>query len=280
MQWLYGDVIAQQMIERMTETCQSLTVKPTLAVVIVGEDYASKRYVKKKQSTCEIVGIRSLAFELPHETTEEDLLKLIDSLNADQTVDGILVQMPLPKHINTSKVFETINYNKDVDGLHPYNLGKVMANEPGLQSCTPKGVMTLLNYYNIDVSGKRVVVVGRSRLVGKPLAGLLVNANATVTIAHSKTQNLSEITKQADIIITAVGSPRFFTSHYFNPNAIVIDVGINRFENGLCGDVDGIEIEGKIAALTPVPKGIGPLTIACLLQNTIEAYQRARNYGI
>jgi methylenetetrahydrofolate dehydrogenase (NADP+) / methenyltetrahydrofolate cyclohydrolase len=276
MQLLYGDIVANKILDDLAEKTKLLPTPPTLAVIIVGDDYASQRYVTKKHAACQRVGITSLNYELSESTEETQLIELINELNQREDVDGILLQLPLPKHLDTTKIINQISPKKDVDGLHPYNLGQLMINEPGLRSCTPKGVITLLNYYGIELSGKNVVVVGRSRLVGKPLAGLLINENATVTIAHSKTKNLRQLTNQADLVISAIGSPKFFDSSYFGQHTIVIDVGINMYNNSLCGDVDIDSVRDKVSALTPVPRGIGPLTIACLLQNTLEAYLEAR----
>ncbi len=245
---------------------------PGLAVVIVGENPASQVYVRNKHKACSEVGIYSQVHELPADTTESELLNLIDKLNADKNINGILVQLPLPKHLDEEKVLLRINPEKDVDAFHPVNVGKIMIGNFSFLPCTPAGVMELLKHYGISPAGKHCVIIGRSNIVGKPQAMLMLKENATVTICHSRTQNLSEITRQADILVAAVGKANFVTSDMVKDGAVVIDVGINRLENGkLCGDVNFAEVEPKASHITPVPGGVGPMTITMLLKNTLTA---------
>ena len=244
----------------------------TLAVIQVGDDPASTVYVGNKKKACAYIGIKSLAIELPEETTEEELLKKIHELNEDNSVNGILVQLPLPKHINEDKVIQTISPKKDVDGFHPQSVGALSIGQPGFVSCTPAGVIQLLKRSNIEIEGKECVIVGRSNIVGKPMGMLMLRENATVTICHSHTANLKEITKRADILIVALGKPKFITKEYVKEGAVVIDVGIHRNENNkLCGDVDFDDVEPVASAITPVPGGVGPMTIAMLMNNCVEA---------
>ena len=245
---------------------------PGLAVVIVGEDPASQVYVRNKKRGCEEVGIYSEEYALPTETTEAELLALINRLNGDPKINGILVQLPLPKHLDEEKVLLAIDPRKDVDAFHPQNVGKIMIGNFSFLPCTPAGVMELLKYYGIDICGKHCVIIGRSNIVGKPQAMLMLKENATVTICHSRTKNLSSITKQADILIAAVGKARFVSADMIKEGAAVIDVGINRTEDGkLCGDVDFSAVESIASYITPVPGGVGPMTITMLLQNTLTA---------
>ena len=251
----------------------------TLAVIQVVADPASSVYVRNKKKACEYVGVRSLAYELPEETTEEELLKLIRELNDRTDVNGILVQLPLPKHIDEEKVLDAISPLKDVDGFHPQNVGALCIGKPGFVSCTPEGVIQLLKRSGIEIAGKECVVIGRSNIVGKPMALLLLRENGTVTVAHSKTRDLKKITKRADILVAAVGRPKMITSEYVKEGAVVIDVGIHRNEqNKLCGDVDFDSVEPICSAITPVPGGVGPMTIAMLMNNCLEsvALQAAR----
>lgn len=253
-------------------------VKVTLAVVLVGEDPASQVYVRNKKRACEYIGYNSLSYELPEDTSEEELLKLIDELNGREDVDGILVQMPLPKHINEKKVIDAISPDKDVDGFHPMNVGALCIGEEGFVSCTPAGVIQLLKRGcdgKIDIAGKECVIVGRSNIVGKPMALLMLRENATVTVAHSKTKDLAEVCKRADILIAAVGKAGVITKDYVKEGAVVIDVGINRNADGkLCGDVAYDEVSEIAGAITPVPGGVGPMTIAMLMNNCYEAAVR------
>lgn len=245
-----------------------------LAVIQVGNDPASSVYVGNKKKACEYIGIKSLAYELTEDTTEEEILHLIDELNKNPKVHGILCQLPLPKHIDEDKVIKAISPEKDVDGFHPQNVGALTIGQPGFVSCTPAGIIELLKRSNIEISGKNCVIIGRSNIVGKPMALLMLRENATVTICHSKTQNLKEICKQADILIVAIGKPQFVDSEYVKDGAVVIDVGIHRDENNkLCGDVDYDSVEPKASYITPVPGGVGPMTISMLMNNCVEAME-------
>ncbi len=248
---------------------------PGLAVVLVGDDPASAVYVRNKHKGCLEVGISSYEIRMPADTSEVDLLAKIDELNADSCVHGILVQLPLPKHINEKKVIERISSEKDVDAFHPQNVGKIMLGQYDLLPCTPAGIMKLLEFYEIDPSGKECVVIGRSNIVGKPMAHLLLEKNGTVTVCHSKTQNLSEVTKRADILVVAIGKPEFLTADMVKDGAVVIDVGINRTAEGkLVGDVNFDEVSKKASFITPVPGGVGPMTITMLLKNTLTAAEK------
>lgn len=245
---------------------------PGLAVIIVGEDPASQVYVRNKEKACEAAGMYSVKLALPAETSEEELLAHIDALNADERIDGILVQLPLPKHISEEKVILRIRPDKDVDAFHPQNVGKIMIGNYDFLPCTPAGVMELLQRYEIDVCGKNCVVIGRSNIVGKPQSMLLLQKNATVTICHSKTKNLAEVTSAADVLVVAIGRAGFVTKDMVKPGAVVIDVGINRLESGkLMGDVAFDDVAKIASAITPVPGGVGPMTIAMLLCNTLTA---------
>lgn len=242
-----------------------------LAVIKVGDDPASGVYVNNKKKACEYVGIESLSYELPGDTAEAELLKLIGELNGRADVNGILVQLPLPAQINEDKVLLAIAPEKDVDGFHPVSVGNLSIGRPGYVSCTPAGVIQLLKRSGIEIAGKECVVVGRSNIVGKPMSMLLLRENATVTICHSRTKNLQEVTRRADILVVAVGKPKFITADYVKEGAVVIDVGIHRNENGkLCGDVDFDSVAPHTAAITPVPGGVGPMTIAMLMHNCVE----------
>ncbi|MBD5482893.1 MAG: bifunctional methylenetetrahydrofolate dehydrogenase/methenyltetrahydrofolate cyclohydrolase FolD [Lachnospiraceae bacterium] len=251
----------------------------TLAVIQVGNDPASGVYVGNKKKACAYVGIRSLAYELPEETTEEELLTLISDLNRREDVHGILVQLPLPAQIDENKVINAIDPRKDVDGFHPQNVGALCTGQDGFVSCTPAGIIQLLTRSGISVAGKECVVIGRSNIVGKPMALLLLKENGTVTVCHSKTKNVKEVAKRADILVAAVGRPRMITEEYVKEGAVVIDVGIHRnAENKLCGDVDYESVAPHTSAITPVPGGVGPMTIAMLMYNCVEAYRfRERN---
>lgn len=245
---------------------------PCLAVVLVGDNPASTVYVRNKKSACQKCGIRSLSYELPASTSQEDLLKLIDELNGNAEVDGILVQLPLPEGLDSQAVLERIHPDKDVDGFHPYNVGRLVVKMPLMRPCTPKGVMTLLEAYGIDPKGKKAVVVGASNIVGRPQALELLLARATVTICHSATENLDKEVRAADIVVVGVGIPNFVKGEWIKPGAVVIDVGINRLEDGsLCGDVEFDVAKERADMITPVPGGVGPMTIATLLENTLHA---------
>lgn len=246
-------------------------IEASLAVIQVGADPASSIYVRNKKRACEYIGIRSLSYELPEETTEEELLDLIHTLNKDASVNGILVQLPVPAHINEQNVLNAISPKKDVDCFHPENVGKMCLGERGFLPATPAGVMELLKRYNIDINGKECVVIGRSNIVGKPMALLLLRENGTVTITHSRTQDLREVTKRADILVVAVGKPLFIDASYVKEGAVVVDVGIHRDQNNkICGDVDYEKVFDKCSAITPVPGGVGPMTIAILMKNCLE----------
>ncbi|MBE2984832.1 bifunctional methylenetetrahydrofolate dehydrogenase/methenyltetrahydrofolate cyclohydrolase FolD [Campylobacter sp. RM9344] len=257
-------------------------VEPALAVILVGEDKASQTYVASKEKACIAAGIGSIIHRLPQSTSQSELLALINVLNLDDSVDGILVQLPLPKHIDTNSVLEAIRPEKDVDGFHAINVGKLVSGLDGFAPCTPFGIMRILKEYNIDVAGLNAVVIGRSNIVGKPMANLLLNASATVTVTHSKTKNLKEICAGADLIVAAIGKPYFVTADMVKEGAIVVDVGINRLDDGrLVGDVDFDGVASKCSFITPVPGGVGPMTIAMLLNNTIiSAKNRAKKLGL
>lgn len=249
-------------------------IEPTLAVVLVGEDKASQTYVRAKEKACNEYGIKSVAHRLSENTTQNELLALINVLNLDDSIHGILVQLPLPKHIDTNVVLAAIDPRKDVDGFHAVNVGKLVSGLDGFVPCTPLGVMEILKEYGIEVAGLNAVVIGRSNIVGKPMANLLLNASATVTVTHSKTKNLKEICKNADLIVAAIGKPFFLKTDMVKDGAVVVDVGINRLDDGrLVGDVDFDEVAPKCSYITPVPGGVGPMTIAMLLNNTILAAQ-------
>ena len=272
-----GKRISQEIKDELKEKVAALKDEGKeccLAVVQVGNDPASSVYVRNKKRACEYIGMKSLSFELPEDTTEESLLELIDRLNADVSVHGILVQLPLPKQIDEDKIIKAISPKKDVDGFHPENVGNLVTGGQGFVSCTPAGIIELLKRSNIEIEGKNCVVIGRSNIVGKPMALLMLRENATVTIAHSRTKNLKELTKTADILIVAIGKPEYITADYVKNGAVVIDVGIHRDENNkLCGDVKFDEVEPHCAAITPVPGGVGPMTIAMLMYNCVHAME-------
>ena len=270
-----GKKISTEIKEELKEQVAALKAKGievTLAVIQVGNDPASSVYVGNKKKACEYIGIRSLAYELEEATTEDELLQLIDELNEREDVNGILVQLPLPAQIDEDKVIRRISPKKDVDGFHPQNVGALCIGEPGFVSCTPAGIIQLLKRSGIEIEGKECVVIGRSNIVGKPMALLLLRENGTVTIAHSRTKNLQEITRRADILVAAVGKPRMITADYVKEGAVVIDVGIHRnADKKLCGDVDFDSVAQKCSAITPVPGGVGPMTIAMLMHNCVES---------
>jgi methylenetetrahydrofolate dehydrogenase (NADP+)/methenyltetrahydrofolate cyclohydrolase len=269
-----GKLISKQIKDELKEEVAGLKEKGCdicLAVIQVGNDPASSVYVGNKKKACEYIGIKSLAYELPEETTETELIELIEKLNADDSVNGILVQLPVPKHINEEKIINTISPSKDVDGFHPASVGALSIGQKGFVSCTPAGIIQLLKRSNIDIAGKDCVVIGRSNIVGKPMAMLLLRENGTVTVCHSKTKNLKEVCKRADILVVAIGRPKMIDADYVKEGAVVIDVGIHRMENGkLCGDVDYESVEPYVSAITPVPGGVGPMTIAMLMNNCVE----------
>lgn len=271
-----GKTVSAQCLQNLSDELaqrkrQGLKI-PCLAVVLVGDDPASAVYVRNKKNACIKIGFGSQSYELPAATSEQDLLALIDRLNADPEVDGILVQLPLPDHIDTQLVIERILPEKDVDGFHPYNVGRLCVKTPLMRPCTPKGVMTLLNHYGIDPKGKKTVIVGASNIVGRPQALEMLLARATVTVCHSATRNLQAEIEQADILVVGIGKPKFIPGSWIKAGAVVIDVGINRLENGsLCGDIDFAAAAERAAYITPVPGGVGPMTIASLLENTLDA---------
>lgn len=271
---LNGFELAKQCRAELAERVKVMPRTPKLAVILVGDNPASAIYVRNKEKAAAEVGVESLVYRLDS-ATQEELTALIEQLNADETVDGILVQMPLPAPLNEREILQTINPAKDVDGFHPLNLGKLLIGEPAPVACTPKGCMRLIRLAKQDLTGLHAVVIGRSVIVGKPMAQLLLNANCTVTTAHSKTRDLPALCRSADIVVAAIGKPKTVKADWIKDGAIVIDVGINRLEDGkLCGDVDFDACFDKCAAITPVPKGVGPMTIAMLLENTVEAAER------
>ena len=275
--WIDGREVAKKWKENAAQRAQALTKKgvtPHLAVIVAGDNPASQVYVRNKENACLRAGIRSTILRLPESCTQEELESAVVALNADQSVHGILVQLPLPKGLDEARVLALIDPEKDVDGFHAMNTGKLMSGQPGFVPCTPLGVMKLLEAYNIPTRGRRAVVIGRSNIVGKPMAMLLLAADATVTVCHSKTENLADITRQADILVAAVGKANFVTGDMIKPGATVIDVGINRVDGALVGDVNAEEAAQKAAYLTPVPGGVGKMTIAMLLSNTLDAAER------
>ncbi len=271
-----SDLIRDELKDEITKINeQGDTIR--LAVIIVGNDPASEVYVRNKIKACEYVGIESLCYTFPENVSEKELLSLIDKLNKDESVYGILVQLPLPKHLNKEKILNQIDVCKDVDGFSAYQAGRLFLGENALVSCTPKGIIELLHRYNIDLEGKNAVVIGRSNIVGKPTAMLLMQNNATVTVCHSRTTNLAEYTKKADVIVLAVGKPRFLTSDMIKDGVVVIDAGINRVNGKLCGDSDFETIKDKCSFITPVPGGVGPMTVTMLLKNTLQSYYSTHN---
>lgn len=283
MQIIDGKEISNRVKQRVTDEVLELKSKgitPTLAVVLVGEDKASQTYVASKERSTIAAHMGSVAHKLPETTTQSELLALIKLLNNDDSIDGILVQLPLPKHIDTNAILEAIDPNKDVDGFHAINVGRLNSGLDGFVPCTPLGIMELFKAYNIDVIGKNAVVIGRSNIVGKPMAALLLNAGATVTIAHSKTKDLASVCKNAQIIVVAVGKPNFLKADMVSDGAIVIDVGINRLDSGkLVGDCDYESVAPKCSMITPVPGGVGPMTIAMLLSNTLKSAKNRKLKG-
>lgn len=279
---IYGNEIAAKIKEEIKAKVEDIATqgkrKPCLCVILVGDDPASISYVKGKEKACAQIGFASKMIALPNDTKEEELLNFVHACNEDESIDGILVQLPLPKHINAQNIIANIDPSKDVDGLHPTNVAKLYQSQDGFVPCTPQGVMQILKEAKVSLAGKHVVVVGRSHLVGSPVARLLLNENATVTMCHSYTQDLAKITAQADILVVCVGKPRMITAEYVKDGAIVIDVGVNRGEDGkLCGDVDFANVNEKCSLITPVPKGVGPMTICMLLVNTLKAYEGRMN---
>lgn len=273
-----GKAIGQEIRNELKEEVASLVaqgVQPGLAVILVGENPASETYVKNKEKSSKEAGMKSVLTKLPETVSEEDLLAEVEKLNQDDTIDGILVQLPLPKHIDENKVIRAISPEKDVDGFHPMNVGKMLIGQETFLPCTPYGIMQLLERSNVDIAGKHAVIIGRSNIVGKPMGQLLLQKDATVTYCHSRTKDLKKFTQQADILIVAIGIAKFITGDYIKEGAVVIDVGMNRDENGkLCGDVDYESAEKQASAITPVPGGVGPMTITMLLKNTVESAEK------
>jgi len=278
---LDGKKTSDEIREELKKEIKYLAVQgitPGLAVILVGEDPASEVYVRNKKKACQDIGIKSFCYKLPGKTTEEKLLELIQQLNNNDDIHGILVQLPLPAQIRSNRIIKAINPKKDVDGFNVNNIGKMVIGKPTLVSCTPAGIVELLDRYNIEIEGKNCVIVGKSDIVGKPAAILLLNRNATITVCHSKTKHLPEFTRQADILVVAVGRPKLITAEMIKEEAVLIDVGINRLENGkICGDIDFENCKHKASAITPVPGGVGPMTIAMLMKNCVEA---AKNLAI
>lgn len=267
-----GKRISAEVKDECKERVKREKLDITLAVIQVGNDPASTVYVGNKKKACDYIGIHSLSYELPQETSEKELLELVEKLNRNDDVHGILVQLPLPKHIDEDKVIQTISPKKDVDGFHPQSVGALSIGQPGFVSCTPAGIIQLLKRSGVEIEGKECVIVGRSNIVGKPMALLMLRENATVTVCHSRTKDLKEVTKRADILIVAIGKPKFITADYVKEGAVVIDVGIHRNDNNkLCGDVDFDSVAPLASAITPVPGGVGPMTIAMLMNNCVEA---------
>ena len=279
-QLIDGKAIAAQIKEELKEQVTALKEQGrevSLAVIQVGEDKASSVYVNNKKKACEYIGIRSLSYHLPEEVSEEGLLKLINTLNQDDAVNGILVQLPVPKHIDEDRVIKAIDPKKDVDGFHPQSVGALSIGQPGFVSCTPAGIIELLKRSNVEITGKECVVVGRSNIVGKPMALLLLRENGTVTVCHSKTADLRAVTKRADILVVAIGKPQFIDETYVKEGAVVIDVGIHRDENNkLCGDVNFDRVKDVAEKITPVPGGVGPMTICMLMHNVVKAEEMQR----
>ena len=272
---LVSETLKKEIAQDVINFKNKFNKSPALAVIKVGDDPASAVYVRNKHKACNLVGITSFEYNLPENTTEQELLSKIAELNVSDEVNGILVQLPLPKHINEEKIIYSISPEKDVDAFHPINTGKIFMGKYDFLPCTPAGVMELLKFYNIEVSGKECVVLGRSNIVGKPMAHLLLGKNGTVTVCHSRTKDLSEVTKRADILVVAIGKAGFVTEDMVKPGAVVIDVGINRLSDGkLCGDVDFNGVSNKASFITPVPGGVGPMTITVLLKNTMTAAYR------
>ena len=277
-----GKQVSATVKEQVKQETENLFEKygkrPALAVVIVGNNPASRVYVNNKKKACEMVGFQSFEYALPEDTTQEELLELVQTLNADENINGILVQLPVPKKIDENAIINAISSEKDVDAFHPENVGKIMIGDYAFLPCTPAGVMELIHATGIEISGKKCVVIGRSNIVGKPMAMLLLHESGTVTICHSRTQDLPSVTREADILVVAIGKANFVTADMVKEGAVVIDVGMNRLENGkLCGDVNFAEVEPKASWITPVPGGVGPMTIAMLMKNTLTAFKKQNN---
>ena len=269
-----GKKIRDEILDDLKRQVKQYMIKPCLAVIQIGDNEASNTYIKSKEKACNNIGMYFKHIKFPETVKEIEVINKILELNNDEYVHGILLQLPLPEGFNQDKLINYIARNKDVDGLTDINIGKIFNNKPGLVSCTPQGIIKLLEEEKVDVEGKNVVIVGRSNLVGKPLLGLMLNKSATVTICHSKTENLKKHTKNADILVVAVGKPKFITEDMVKEDAVVIDVGINRVDNKLCGDVDYDKVKAKAKKITPVPGGVGPMTVAMLMSNVISAYEK------
>ena len=270
--------VKEQVKQETENLFQKYGKRPALAVVIVGNNPASRVYVNNKKKACEMVGFQSFEYALPEDTTQEELLELVQTLNADENINGILVQLPVPKKIDENAIINAISSEKDVDAFHPENVGKIMIGDYAFLPCTPAGVMELIHATGIEISGKKCVVIGRSNIVGKPMAMLLLHESGTVTICHSRTQDLPSVTREADILVVAIGKANFVTADMVKEGAVVIDVGMNRLENGkLCGDINFAEVEPKASWITPVPGGVGPMTIAMLMKNTLTAFKKQNN---
>ncbi|TAL53450.1 MAG: bifunctional methylenetetrahydrofolate dehydrogenase/methenyltetrahydrofolate cyclohydrolase FolD [Nanoarchaeota archaeon] len=269
-----GKKLAMEMEQELKEIVEGLKRKPGLGVILAGENPASQIYVKNKQAACKRVGIISKRIDLPKTASEKQVIDAIDDYNNDPEVDGILLQLPLPDHMDEKKVMDSISADKEVDGFHLENLGKLVAGRKGIRPCTPNGVMKLLDHYKISIEGKHAVVLGRSNIVGKPMALLLLERNATVTICHSRTRGIKEHVKSADIVVSAIGKPKFVTEDMVKHDAILIDVGINRVDGKVVGDIDFENVSQKASYISPVPGGVGPMTIAMLLENTMELYKK------
>ena len=274
---LDGEKVSNEIMEKVKQEVSSLDRKPGLAVILIGEDKASKIYVNIKSKRCKEVGMESYKYELDKDTSEEDVLKLIDELNKDSKINGILVQMPIPNHISRNKIMNAVIPSKDVDGFNPVNIGRMILDEDSLQPCTAIGIIKLLEHYNIELSGKEAVVIGNSVVVGNPAAQMLLKKGATVTVCHIKTKDLREHTLKADIIVSAVGKRDLITTDMVKQGAVIVDVGIVREGGKIYGDVDFENIKGKCSYITPVPGGVGPMTVACLLENTLKAYKEGEN---
>jgi len=270
-----GHAVASSVYDELRQVLDALPYTPALRVVRLGEDPASVSYTRLKDKRARELGLDSQVIALPLETSEAELLELIERLNRDESVDGILVQLPLPEHVSESRVIEAIAPAKDVDGFHPYNVGRLWAGEETLEPCTPAGIIRMLDHYQIELEGKEAVIVGRSNIVGKPLAALLLRRNATVTVAHSRTRDLAEVTRRAEVLVAAVGKPRFISAGMVRPGAVLVDVGISRVDDKLVGDIDPAAHELS-TAYTPVPGGVGPMTVAMLLANTVKAARLRR----
>jgi methylenetetrahydrofolate dehydrogenase (NADP+)/methenyltetrahydrofolate cyclohydrolase len=273
MKILSGKVVAEELYKKLLLDISLLPKIPKLVVVLVGEDPASQSYVNSKTKKCIDLGLRGETIKLSEKTTQEELLKIIKGLNDDKDTHGILVQLPLPNHIDKYRVMSSIHPLKDVDGLHPENMGYLMQGKPRLVACTPFGVMKILEHYNIPLESKKVAVLGRSDIVGKPVAQLCLLKNATVTLCHSKTKNIKQETKAADIVIVAIGKPQWVDEQFVHPESVVIDVGIHKINGQIVGDVNFLSVQNKVSAITPVPGGVGPMTIACLMNNLVEAFK-------